>query len=87
MIPFIGVLAVRIARLKSPIVPDFVRHVCQEFTLTPVGRFGLLSGARILLDRLSEVVHHLIDLRLQTVHFTTRFDRDEPSEISIGSGG
>jgi len=60
-----------------------VRHVGQKFTLTPVCRFGLLPGTGVLLDRLSKIVHHLIDLRLQTVHLSTRFDRDKTGEVSI----
>ena len=63
-----------------------MRHVGQEFTLTPVSSFGLLPGACVLFDRLSKVVHHLVDLRLETVHFTARLDRDKAREVSVSGG-
>lgn len=64
-----------------------MRHVCQELGLRSVGRLGLLSSARVLLDTFSEVVHHLVDLGLETVHLSRRFDCDESSKITIGGSG
>ena len=61
-----------------------MRHVGQELALTPIRRFCLLPRRRILFNRFPEVVHHLVDLRLERVHLTRRFDSDEPREVAVG---
>jgi len=61
-------------------------HVRQELTLAPVCQFRGFSCCRVLLNRLSQVEDHLIDLGLERVHLARRLDSDEASEISIRSG-
>lgn len=92
MIPFIGVLQCgaheqsRGAQQRR-CVPDLVRHVSQELGFTPVGQFGGFPGSGVLLDTISQVEDHLVDLRLQRVHLSTSLDRDETTEVSVCGGG
>ena len=64
-------------------IPDFMRHICQEFTLTPIGQLSRFSGSRVLLDAVPQVENHLVDLRLQWIHFSAGFDSDKASEVAI----
>lgn len=62
-----------------------MRHIRQELRLAPIRQFSRLPGSRVLLYTFTQVVHHLIDLRLERVHLTARLDSDEPSEIAVHS--
>lgn len=63
-----------------------MRHVGQELRLGPVRQLRRFPRSRVLLNTLSQVVHHLIDLGLERVHLSASFDSDEPSEISVRRG-
>ena len=60
-----------------------MRHVGQKLTLTPICQFGRLSRRCVLLNRVTQVEHHLVDLRLQRIHLTARLDGDEPREVAV----
>ena len=60
-----------------------MRHVCQKLTLTPIRQLGRLPRRRILLNSLPQIEHHLVDLRLERVHLSTRFDRNEPRKVAV----
>jgi hypothetical protein len=51
-------------------LPDFMTHIRQELTLAPVRQLCSLSRSRILLDRVSQMIQHIVDMCLQTVHLT-----------------
>lgn len=67
--------------------PDLVRHVRQELRLGPIRQLGRLPRHRVLLQRVTEGEDHLVDLRLERVHLSRRFDRDERAEVAFGGGG
>lgn len=60
-----------------------MRHVRQKLTLTPIRQLGRLPRRRILLNSLPQIEHHLVDLRLERIHLSARFDRDEPREVAV----
>jgi hypothetical protein len=60
-------------------------HVRQELGLGPICQLGSFSCSSVLLDGVTQIEHHLIDLRLQGIHLSARLDRDEPSEIAVHS--
>jgi hypothetical protein len=64
-------------------LPDFMTHIRQELTLAPVRQLCSLSRSGILLDRVSQMIQHIVDMRLQTVHLTYR--REEEKESVHGS--
>jgi len=63
--------------------PNLVGHVCQELRFTPVRQLGSFPSSRVLLDAVSQVEDHLVDLGLQGIHLPTGFDSDETSEVPV----
>ena len=63
--------------------PNFVGHVCQELGFTPIRQLGGFPSSRVLLDAVSQVEDHLVDLGLQRIHLPTGLNSDETSEIPI----
>jgi hypothetical protein len=63
--------------------PNLMRHIRQKLTLTPIRQLRRLSRSRVLLNTIPQVEHHLVDLRLQRIHLSTGFNRDEPREITV----
>jgi len=64
-----------------------MRHISQKLRFTPVSQLSRFPRCRVLLNTVPQVEHHLIDLRLQRVHLTARFDRDEAGEVTIHGCG
>ena len=49
-----------------------------------VAELGSFTRSRVLLDRVAQAVHHLVDLGLERVHLTTCFDRNEACKVTVG---
>jgi hypothetical protein len=86
MIPFMGVL-----KITESILGKFAFHeTLTEFrvtcwpklALTPVGQLCSLPRSRILLNIISQFEHHLIDLGLQGIHFSTGINLVESPSIA-----
>lgn len=45
-------------------------HVRQEFTFAAIRQLSRLTRRGILLDGIAQMVQHVIDVGLETVHFT-----------------
>ena len=62
---------------------NLVGHIRQELRLRAVRELSRLTRRRVLLDRLAQVVHHLVDLRLERVHFARGLNGDEAREVAV----
>jgi hypothetical protein len=66
---------------------NLVRHVSEELGFRPVRKLSRLPRHRVLLQRVAKGEDHLVDLGLERVHLSARFDGDEGGEVSFGCGG
>lgn len=64
-----------------------MRHIGQELRFTSIRQFSSFSSHRILLQTVTQREDHLVDFRLERIHFSRRLDRDERTEISFRGGG
>ena len=72
---------------RSASGPDLMRHVGQELRFTSICQLRSLPGGSVLLDTVSQVKYHLVDLRLQRVHLPARLNRDESTEVAVHCRG
>ena len=64
-----------------------MRHVSQKLRLGAICQFGSFTSRRVLLDTVTQTVHHLIDLGFERVHFTAGLNGDEARKVTIGCCG
>ena len=59
-----------------------MRHTRQELAVTAIRQLSCFStsSSSVLLDTISQVEHHLIDLCLQRIHLSS----DETSKVAAG---
>ena len=55
--------------------------------LTPICQLCHLMHSSILLNTIPQIEHHLVDLRLQGIHLSTRLDSDETRKVAVHSCG
>ena len=60
-----------------------MRHIRQKLRLTPIRELDGLPRSGVLLDTVTQVGHHLVDLCLQRVHLAARLDGNEATEVAV----
>ncbi|RUP51767.1 hypothetical protein BC936DRAFT_146081 [Jimgerdemannia flammicorona] len=66
---------------------DLVTHIGKELGLGPVSKLSGLARLRVLLNRITKRVDHLVYLSLETVHLTRSLNGDKTGEVAIRCGG